>query len=184
MKYNVQIQLTTVCLVLLMIGCNTTPPPNPTVRDDIKVPAGATLFYTAKVDGMKHVAVQMYRCDSLAPGKYGWVFAGPEAELYNEKDELIGQHFKSPTGPAWQLKKDGSKVICKKAKEAPLTNPTAIPLFLLEAIGHEGTGDFNQVKWIQRVDTQGGITPTDTCNISTLGKIIRVPYKATYYFYK
>jgi hypothetical protein len=39
------------------------------------------------------------------------------------------------------------------------------------------------VSYIQRLDTAGGLAPTTGCTADHVGEIAEVPYTATYYFY-
>src|SRR6202030_4851146 len=76
----------------------------PDVPDAIAVPAGLepVLFVRAK-------GSQIYSCQAGADGKFSWTIKGPEAELKDRKDKVIGQHSADPTSklPTWKLK-DGS----------------------------------------------------------------------------
>lgn len=162
------------CLVLFFLtGCNTTPP----VPDAVKAPSNESLVFTAMAIG-----AQVYRCDSIAPNKFDWVFKEPVADLFDANGVKIGRHYKS-TGPTWELD-GGSKVICKKVGEAPSTVSGAIPWYLLEATDHGGTGALSKVTHVQRLKTQGGVKPSDPCDRSTAGKEKSVPYIATYYFFQ
>ena len=42
---------------------------------------------------------------------------------------------------------------------------------------------FSQVKSIQRLQTVGGKAPSAPCGQDNTKQVVRVPYKATYYFY-
>ncbi|MGC1650057.1 MAG: DUF3455 domain-containing protein, partial [Candidatus Sulfotelmatobacter sp.] len=57
----------------------------PDVPDAITVPAGETVqfFVTAK-------GLQIYTCQAGADGKFAWTLKGPEAELRDRKDKVIG----------------------------------------------------------------------------------------------
>ena len=49
----------------------------------------------------------------------------------------------------------------------------------------DGGGDrLTHTTFIQRVNTVGGLAPTDRCNGSTSGTVKEVPYKADYFFWK
>ena len=61
---------------------------------------------------------------------------------------------------------------------------TAIPWLLLKAVSYTGTGMMSDVIAVQRVDTQGGVTPTSGCDAAHVGTETSVAYTATYYFYK
>ena len=55
---------------------------------------------------------------------------------------------------------------------------------LLGATSTETDGKFAKITSIQRLATRGGVEPTETCDASSVGKEMRVPYTADYYFYK
>ena len=65
---------------------------------------------------------------------------------------------------------------------APSPDPTRnIPwLKLVGTPTPNTTGVFSNVTFIQRVDTRGGVTPTDTC---TAPKTVAVDYTANYVFW-
>jgi hypothetical protein len=62
-------------------------------------------------------------------------------------------------------------------------DPNSIPWLLLSAKSSSGNGVFSQMQSIQRVHTVGGKAPAEGCNQAQVGKEVRVPYKALYYFY-
>jgi hypothetical protein len=59
-----------------------------------------------------------------------------------------------------------------------------IPWLLLTAKANTGSGTFGATKSIQRLATVGGVAPTEPCTGSNLKLLARVPYTATYYFYR
>ena len=99
MKNNLSILASSLCLALLMIAC-TAKTPNPTVPDALKVAANETLKCTVTTKE----EVQIYRCDSIAPGQYAWVFQAPEADLYNEKGEKWGNTPRGRPGRSMAVK--------------------------------------------------------------------------------
>ena len=64
----------------------------PDVPDAIAVPAGETVQFFVMAKGS-----QIYTCQAGADGKFTWTLKGPEAELRDRKDKVIGQHFADPT---------------------------------------------------------------------------------------
>src|SRR5439155_21821767 len=58
----------------------------------------------------------------------------------------------------------------------------SIPWLLLRAVSTEGSGIFQQVTYIQRVNTTGGVAPVNPG--SATGTRIGVPYTAEYVFYR
>jgi hypothetical protein len=55
---------------------------------------------------------------------------------------------------------------------------------LLAGKATTGTGVFTQAKSIQRVQTVGGVTPSEPCTATNAKQVAKVPYTATYYFYR
>jgi hypothetical protein len=58
-----------------------------------------------------------------------------------------------------------------------------IPWLLLAATPSGSDGRFAKITSIQRVATQGGTEPAETCDASKVLQEKRVPYTADYYFY-
>src|SRR5256885_16250522 len=73
----------------------------PDVPDAIQVPAGEEVVLSAHAIGS-----QIYTCQPAASDRYTWTLKGPEAELRDRHDKVIGQQS---AGPTWELK-DGSEV--------------------------------------------------------------------------
>lgn len=143
------------------------------VPEKLRPSAGEVLSLETSATG-----VQIYEC---AAGKAGfeWVFKGPEAELFDRAGNRIGRHY---GGPTWEAS-DGSKVVAGVAARNDAPDANAIPWLLLSAKSNAGAGVFSRTTSIQRVHTAGGTTPTESCGTADAGKVARVAYKATYYFY-
>ncbi|HEY4765824.1 MAG TPA: DUF3455 domain-containing protein [Candidatus Sulfotelmatobacter sp.] len=147
----------------------------PDVPDGIAVPAGLepVLFVRAK-------GSQIYTCQAGADGKFSWTLKGPEAELKDRKDKIIGQHT---AGPTWKLK-DGSEVTGKAVAHVDSLDEDSIPWLLLNVEGHAGkSGLLTNVTTIQRVHTHGGKPGNDACDESHKGAEAKSDYTADYYFY-
>ena len=142
----------------------------------IAVPSGHTLALTLKGNGL-----QNYECrvKADAAGGYDWVFVAPEAAL-RDKDAIVGRHY---AGPTWEYG-DGSKVAGKVL--ANVAAPTAgnIPWLLLQGTASPAPGRLAGTTYVQRVNTTGGVAPSDVCNASTAGTKKDVRYSADYLFYK
>jgi Protein of unknown function (DUF3455) len=125
--------------------------------------------------------VQIYECNlsKETPTQFGWNFKAPEADLLDQTGKKIGKHY---AGPTWESD-DGSKVVGEVKARANGPRSSAIPWLLLSASSTSGTGIFSQITSIQRVHTVGGKAPTAGCTEAQAGKVTRVGYKATYYFY-
>lgn len=125
--------------------------------------------------------VQIYACRQQE-GKFGWVFEAPEAKLFERSThEEIGSHG---VGPSWTWK-DGSSITGKVKEKSPSPDADSIPWLLLQASRRSGVaGDLSDVVWVRRSDTHGGNAPATGCDAQHAGQTVRVPYTATYSFYK
>jgi len=148
----------------------------PAVPNNLKVPHGQTVVLKALGEG-----VQIYTCGAKAGDRnqFEWVLKAPEADLVGDKGERIGRHY---AGPTWEAN-DGSKVAGEVLERADAPRPGAVPWLLLTAKSSQGDGTFNNVTYIQRVNTEGGTASRDGCNAQHIGAEARVDYKAAYYFY-
>lgn len=150
----------------------------PVVSAAIQVPGGTTL-----VQRFYAVGSQIYTCAATtgtdAAATHAWTFQAPDAILYDDNCNPGATHL---AGPTWKSSSDGSFVV--GAKIAGAASPTAgnVDWLLLGGTGC-GTGVFSSVKYVQRVDTVGGVAPTSTCNSGNVGATEYVPYTAVYYFY-
>jgi len=160
--------------VALLAACAMAPPADlPTA---LQAPAGTSLVLEALASG-----VQIYTCvrkpDSAT---LAWDFKAPEAALLDRSGHRIGKHF---AGPTWQAS-DGSAVVGEVKARDPGPTPTAIPWLLLSARSNSGAGVLAGTRYIQRIATVGGTAPGGGCSEATLASEIRVPYTATYLFYR
>ena len=167
-----------VALALAAAGCAATDQRSPsgatsTMPVAIAVPSG-------NVAAMTWVGVGdlTYECRAKADGSgHEWVFAGPNAVLYDRDRKVVGKYY---GGPTWEAS-DGSKITGKQLAVSP--GPSgAIPLQLVQTT--PGSGAMTGVTYIQRVKTQGGIAPKDACAAGNMGAKQTVKYQADYVFYK
>lgn len=146
----------------------------PDVPDAIAVASGLepVLFVHAK-------GSQVYTCAADADGKFGWTLKGPDAELKDRKDKVIGQHL---AGPTWKLK-DGSEVTGKAAAHVDSLDPDSIPWLLVNVETNSKKGVLANVTAIQRVHTHGGKPGNDVCDEAHKGAENKSGYTADYYFF-
>jgi uncharacterized protein DUF3455 len=137
--------------------------------EDLAVPAGHKVSSHVYAEG-----VQIYRWNGTS-----WSFVAPEALLYADTDGngVVGIHY---GGPTWESN-SGSKVV-GSVLERCTPDPDAIPWLLLKAVSSEGPGAFHRVTYIQRVNTAGGLAPSEPGDV--VGEIARVPYTTEYFFYR
>jgi hypothetical protein len=159
------------CTVLALMLATTTR----TLAEDprVPVPQGAKPVVETAAQG-----VQIYTCEKGSDG-YRWLFKAPDAVLFDTTGRQVGTHF---AGPTWQFA-DGSKIVGEVAAQAPAPEPHAIAWLLLRVKSHEGSGLLSTVDLVQRVDTQGGVAPTATCDATQTQTEARMRYTARYLFY-
>ena len=171
--------LPTACLAslaVLLAACASQPVPvAPAVPPSLQAPAGSTLYLEVLASG-----VQIYECSRKPDSTYEWAFKAPEATLTARSGQLLGKHY---AGPTWEAL-DGSTTVGEVKAREPAPSPSAIPWLLLAAKSNSGSGTFANAKVVQRVATVGGIAPTGGCTDSTIKKEARVPYSASYFFYR
>ncbi len=120
--------------------------------------------------------VQIYVC-RVKGAADEWDFKAPEAELRDAQGRPFAKHY---AGPTWEAP-DGSKAVGKVLANEAAPKTGAIPWLLLSAQS-SASGVLAGVRFIQRVNTSGGVGPTGMC--PTVGAEQRVDYAADYIFYK
>jgi hypothetical protein len=146
----------------------------PDVPDAIQVPAGEEVILFAHASGS-----QIYTCQAAEGDRFGWTLKGPEAELRDRNDKLIGQHS---AGPTWKLK-DSSEVTGKAAAQVDSLDADSIPWLLVKVESHAGKGLLSNVTSIQRVHTKGGKPPAEGCDAAHRDAENKSSYSADYCFY-
>jgi hypothetical protein len=162
-------------IALMLAACASTPAPRPVaIPEELRVPDGQRLLLRAAARG-----AQIYTCKAKAadPAAFEWVLKAPEAELFDQSGAKIGKHY---AGPTWE-NADGSRVVGEVMQRSPAQG--AVPWLLLRAKSNEGAGAFTSAKYIQRLDTVGGIAPSAGCDAAHAGAEVRVDYSANYAFY-
>ena len=145
--------------------------------EPVRAPAGSKM-------AMKAVGVGelTYECRAKAgdASAFEWVFVGPMAKLMDpSSSKEVGKYY---AGPTWESM-DGSKITGKQVAVAP-SSPGNIPMQLVKTEPAMGNGAMTGITYIQRVNTKGGVAPTDPCNCRRSGTKKQVPYQADYVFYK
>jgi Protein of unknown function (DUF3455) len=146
----------------------------PDVPDAIAIPSGMEPVLFVHATGS-----QIYTCAAGPDGKFAWTLKGPDAELKDRKDKVIGQHS---VGPTWKLK-DGSEVTGKVEAHVDSLDPDSIPWLRLNVTNNSGKGQLAKVTTIQRVHTHGGKPGNDLCDESHKGEETKSSYTADYFFF-
>jgi hypothetical protein len=152
------------------------PPAN--LPSAIAAPSGATVKLHDR-----GIGVQVYTCTAGSgadggAGSFDWVLKAPDAILYDASYAQVGTHG---AGPRWSSV-DGSEVAAARVGQASAPLSDAIPWLLLAASSTSETGTFDDIAFVQRLNTVGGVAPGDGCGPSTVGAETRVSYSADYYF--
>ena len=146
------------------------------------------------------VGTQNYICAPAAtPSGLDWLFIGPQATLFDSEMEQSLTHYQSRNllqsgaiQAIWQSSNDSSAVWAKRKDGSTDPNyvaPDAIEWLVLEVTGTQ-VGPTNgdklvETKFIQRVNTVGGVKPPSAeCTATTLNTRRLVAYQADYYFYR
>ena len=166
-----------------------TPPPVP---DDIKVDPAFHAFLVGNATGS-----QNYVCLPAGTG-FAWSLFTPEATLFKDEDRQLITHFNSPNPdeanairPTWQDSRDTSTVWASPVKastDEAFVARNAIPWVLLKVTGArtgpDGGDALTSTKFIQRLNTAGGVAPATGCaSAADVGARAFVPYTADYFFY-
>jgi FtsP/CotA-like multicopper oxidase with cupredoxin domain len=136
--------------------------------EKLPAPAGSTLVLRAF-----GVGVQIYRWDGAT-----WRFVNPSATLYADAKGRgkVADHF---GGPTWKSNSGGSVVGTVADRCTP--DAASIPWLSLTAVA-DGPGVFQNVTFIQRLNTVGGNAPSEQGSV--VGQPAEVPYTADYLFYQ
>jgi Protein of unknown function (DUF3455) len=162
----------------------------PSMPTNLQVPEGHKTFLEGHA-----VGTQNYICLPASTG-VAWTFVGPQATLFNDYERQIITHFLSPNPDesdmaraTWQHSRDTSTIWAMPVASSSDPNfvaSGAIPWLLLQIVGAEpGPTDgqrLTRTKFIQRLNTSGGIAPSIGC--TEVGQRVFVPYTADYVFYK
>ncbi|MGO9832097.1 MAG: DUF3455 domain-containing protein [Myxococcaceae bacterium] len=174
--------LAVAAVVLLSGGCASAPPlVRPTVPSDIEAPSTVTPVLRWFAHG-----TQNYTCTARPNGAAAeWKLTAPEATLTSGAEAgapAVGTHG---AGPSW-VATDGSRFVgnAAEAKRAPSPEPNAVAWLLVPKKEGDATGTLGGVQYVQRVDTHGGQPPATGCDAATVGTTLKVPYSATYLFYR
>jgi len=163
-------------------GCAPSWTATPTADPSITPDAGSV-----KVHGAAS-GTQDYTCEATTTDgggtAYTWTFVGPEATLVDCSQNVFAHHFATDGGaPEWQAT-DQSYIIGKKVSGfTPDGGSGSIPWLLLQAQSTSGSGMIGTTTYVQRLNTDGGLAPSSTCDSQNVGTTSKTPYTADYYFY-
>jgi hypothetical protein len=149
---------------------------NPLPNAELKNPEGQKLLFKFQT---LPTSVQIYTCRQNNQ-TFAWAGPDPDAILTNGDKTLIVHHYK---GPAWEAT-DGSVVHSDGSLARHFLPKDQNAVHWLELPAKEPAKKFSKVKFIHRIDTSGGLPPSDRpCDAQHAGDQVRVNYSAAYLFY-
>jgi hypothetical protein len=161
-------ELVRLCVLLPAVVCAEV-----SIPEQIKPPSGSLPVLTVHAKGD-----QIYQC-SLLGGAYSWQVQAPDARLFDQQGQIVGNHY---SGPIWEYK-EGSQVVGRVLNKVDIAPDSSISWLLVEVVAHKGTGLLSNVTFINRINTNGGLPPLSGCDSNHLGGEKRVDYTADYIFY-
>ena len=195
----------TASLPLPAHAAHVTPPPVPAA---IQVQSGNRAFLEGHAGGTQNYICLPCPNPTTAAAQcpdasgFAWLLFTPEATLFNDHDKQLTTHFFSPN-PAengtiratWQDSRDSSIVwgggatAATHASDPDFVAEDAIAWLKLPMAGVQegptGGDTLTAVTFIQRLNTAGGLAPSDGCSqLTDVGAKAFVPYTADYFFYK
>jgi hypothetical protein len=137
----------------------------------IAEPENCAIVLTVAAEGF-----QIYKSEPNPTGGLQWSLKAPEAQLKSASGQVLGKHG---AGPSWTLN-DGSSIL---GSLPPLKNVAAsgsIPWLLIAVKSKSGSGTLDNVDYVLRVATDGGLAPTEPPKVE--GATAKVKYYAIYIF--
>ncbi len=167
---NARFQATALFICLASISLGQTPVPP---ASELHNPPGHSVLFRLQT---LPTSVQIYTCKATG-GAFAWSGPDPDAIVSNPLHTVTIHHYK---GPTWEAT-DGSIVRGSNAKHFLAPREKSVDWLELAASG--GTQKFSSVDFIHRIDTSGGVAPSQPCDAAHDLEQVRVPYSATYLFY-
>lgn len=177
------------CLVLaagaltLVAGCSTPRPPlsqyltqQPALPGDIRVPSGHQAVLQAH--GMGEL---QYECQATnrSPWQYAWLPRDRSIELRDSSNNTITL---ARSARSW-VHRDGSELAVREFVEVE-NGMVNLPLQRVRVEPSTQPGTLNNISYIQRIRTLGGLPTIRNCSAAELGMRVRVPYEADYVFWR
>jgi uncharacterized protein DUF3455 len=140
-------------------------------QEPLPCPENSSIVLALVADG-----VQIYESKPNASGSFQWSLKAPEAELKNLTGEILGKHG---AGPSWTLN-DGSSIVGSVPALKNSATSAGVPWLLVAVKSKSGTGILNQVDYVMRIATEGGVAPVEPPKAE--GETAKIKYHAVYLF--
>ena len=168
---------------VMMAACSSVKPPpkmfdQSMLSDMVRVPAGNEVVLETTA-----VGVLNYECRANTPtaGSSGWALASPKADLLDRTGKTVAA-YSGP--PATWTHADGSSVVGTQLTVAPVIGATNLPMQLSRGTPGTGMGMLQNVSYVQRIKTKGGLDFSKPCTQTEIGDKMTLPYQADYIFWK
>ena len=122
--------------------------------------------------------VQQFQCTADAKGRY-WRFITPQAQLTDAHGRVVARQGSDGNFFA----KDGSMLSVKIEKYADKATAGNVRDLLYKSSHRGREGLLSGITHVKRTDGKGGV-PLTRCSPSQLGTTLKVPFTATYTFYR
>lgn len=123
--------------------------------------------------------VHVFECKPGGPDGFTWSFVAPDATLFEGSRTAATQSVPN----LWESSSDRSSVTAV-ARATQSAAEGDLPWALFGAQPLSDTGLFAGVTSIQRINTAGGVAPSQACSEDSAGSELRIPFTADYYFYR
>ncbi len=143
---------------------------------DVRVPAGHQAVLEARGIGQLQ-----YECQatSRTPWEYAWLPRDRSIELRDSSNSSITL---TRSARSW-MHRDGSELKVREFVE--VDNGSAnLPLQRARVEASTAPGTLNNISYIQRIHTVGGMPSVRNCSAAELGMRVSVPYEADYVFWR
>jgi Protein of unknown function (DUF3455) len=140
-------------------------------QQSLPCPENSAIVLALVADG-----VQIYESKPNSSGGFQWSLKAPEAELKSLTGDIVGKHG---AGPSWTLN-DGSSVVGSVPALKNSAASAGIPWLLVAVKSKSGSGILNQVDYVMRVATEGGMAPAEPPKAE--GETAKIKYRAVYLF--
>ncbi len=143
----------------------------------VRVPAGHQAVLEARGSG-----TLLYECQAIkrSPFEYAWVLKNQKVELTDTYGDRI---VYSPGPRASWVHRDGSRASAREFIDAADGNPN-LPLRRVRTEPSPVSGVLQNISYVQRLRTLGGLVLVKTCSAAQLGMNLPVPYEADYVFWR
>lgn len=162
-------RLLPLALSFVLAGCSTIQ----NIFDPLSPGADSSAAFVLTAKG-----VQQFQCTADANGRY-WKFITPQAELTDGEGRVVARQGSEGSFFA----KDGSILAAKIEKYADKATPGNLRDLVYRTTSRGKEGMLTGITHVKRTDGKGGV-PLTRCSPSQLGATLKVPFTATYTFYR